>query len=95
MTPSELKYLVEQAGYESHFFTRRTMQFFGDTMKNYGVRKGPTIYGYPYDVNGYCTDDLRTVETWELYRKRPVKHGLNKSAYFDAAIFRRVFPDIK
>ena len=38
MTPSELKYHVEQAGTCEHFFTRSTMRFFGDTMKNYGVR---------------------------------------------------------
>lgn len=38
MTPSELKYEVEKAGHESEFFTRKTMKFFGDTMKNYGVR---------------------------------------------------------
>jgi len=35
MTPSELKYQVEKT--ESFFFTRKTMKFFGDTMKNYGV----------------------------------------------------------
>lgn len=34
MTPSELKYQVEQTG--SNFFDRKTMKFFGDTMKNYG-----------------------------------------------------------
>lgn len=38
MTTSELKYHVEQAGHESYFFTRKTMKFFGDTMRNYGVR---------------------------------------------------------
>jgi len=37
MTPSELKYQYEtkQSG---HFFERKTMKFFGDTMKNYGCR---------------------------------------------------------
>ena len=38
MTPSQLKYEVEAAGHERHFFDRSTMKFFGDTMSNYGVR---------------------------------------------------------
>ena len=68
MTSSELKYNVEKT--DSYFFTRKTMKFFGDTMRNYGVRS--------YDAN-----------TWELYRKRPVKHGLCSSAYFDKQTFER------
>jgi hypothetical protein len=70
MTPSELKARVEQ-GQDRYFFTRDTMKFFGDTMRNYSVR------------------DLGNV--WELYRKRPVKHGLQSSAYFDKQTFQRVF----
>ena len=35
MTPSELKYNVEETG--SHYFERSSMKFFGDTMRNYGV----------------------------------------------------------
>ena len=35
MTPSELKYHVEATG--SHYFSRETMKFFGDTMANYGA----------------------------------------------------------
>ena len=72
MTPSELKYNVETNGWDSYFFTRSNMKFFGDTMKNYGCRD-----------NG---------DTWELWRKRPVKHGLSSSAYFDKKTFDRVFP---
>jgi len=64
MTPSELKYQYEQANPNGHFFDRKTMQFFGDTMRNYGVRK----HG-----NG-----------WELFRRKPVKHGVKKSAFFTA-----------
>lgn len=78
MTPSELKYHVEQKG--SNFFSRDSMRFFGDTMKNYGV----------------CSASVETydgiVECWELYRRRPVKHGLNSSAYFSKSDFSRVFP---
>ena len=40
MTASELKYQVEVSGNEPHYFTRSTMKFFGDTMRNYGVRSG-------------------------------------------------------
>lgn len=36
MTPTMLRYNVEQTG--SYFFTRSSMKFFGDTMKNYGCR---------------------------------------------------------
>jgi len=38
MTPSELKQKVEEAGHGPYFFSRHTMSFFGDTMRNYGVR---------------------------------------------------------
>lgn len=81
MTPSELKYQVEQAGRDPYFFTRSTMRFFGDTMRNYGVRDAGTIE----------TPTGRRVEAWELYRRRPVKHGLSSSAYFDKSTFARVF----
>jgi len=37
MTVAELKAKVEQ-GHDRYFFTRETMRFFGDTMRNYGVR---------------------------------------------------------
>ncbi len=70
MTPSELKYHIEQAGHEPYFFARRTMRFFGDTLRNYGTRDA-----------GDC---------WELYRRRPVKHGLDSSAFFDKTTFRRI-----
>lgn len=81
MTPSDLKYHVELAGHEPHFFTRATMRFFGDTMHNYGVR-----------ARTITTNMNETRAVWELYRKRPVKHGLRSSAYFDAETFARVFP---
>lgn len=91
MTPSELKYAVENAGHESHFFTRKTMSFFGDTMRNYGVCSA-TIRTY-YDADGnYAGENGVEVEVWELYRKRPVKHGMQDSAYFDKASFKRRYP---
>ena len=77
MTKTELKEKVEATG--SHFFERDSMKFFGDTMKNYGV----------------CSAVIDThtkggIETWELYRKNPVKHGNQKSAYFRKDNFERV-----
>lgn len=69
MTASKLKAKVEATG--SYFFTRKTMRFFGDTMRNYGVRD--------------------TGDAWELYRKKPVKHGLKSSAYFDKLTFECVY----
>ena len=80
MTPSELKANILKHDPESHFFDRKTMRFFGDAMRNYGVRK-TEIIGY----------DPLPVEVWELYRKRPVKHGLQSSAFFRRSDFQQVF----
>ena len=81
-TASDLKMFVEASGNEPYFFTRDTMRFFGDTMRNYGVRK-------PVPV---VTIGGETVQAFELYRRKPVKHGLRKSAWFNATTFARVFP---
>lgn len=80
-TASDLKYAVESAGRESHFFRRQNMRFAGDTMRNYGVRR-------------VTITDMRgdQIDSFELYRRRPVKHGLLSSAYFDASTFERVYP---
>lgn len=89
MNASQLKSFIESAGHEQYFFDRQSMRFFGDTMKNYGVRSA-TIRTH-YDENGnYVGKDGVEVEVWELYRKRPVKHGLQSSAYFDKKTFARV-----
>lgn len=87
MTPSELKRHVEQTG--SYFFTRNTMKFFGDTMANYGVRSAVVRTRYRGDGNGFDPAG-REVEAWELYRKRPVKHGLDSSHYFNKETFNEV-----
>jgi len=80
MTASELKYKVEQSGEEPYFFTPKTMRFFGDTMRNYGVRSAVIT-----------TFTQKHIEVWELYRKRPVRHGLSDSAYFRKDTFARSF----
>lgn len=91
MTPSELKYNVENTGHEPYFFDRQTMRYFGDTMKNYSVRSA--VIRTVYDADGnYTNAEGVKLEVWELYRKLPVRHGLKESAYFDKTTFRRVFP---
>jgi hypothetical protein len=84
MTPSELKREHEAAFPESEFFCRENMRFAGDTMRNYGVRKE-----YVRERRGGWLVGHRDV--WELYRKKPVKNGLQTSAYFDRETFKRVF----
>lgn len=83
MTPSELKYQVESAGHSPHFFTRNTMKFFGDTMRNYGVRHHKEI----------ITRNGIRQSGYELYRKSPVKHGNQESAYFADDSFMRIHKD--
>lgn len=63
-----------------YFFTRKTMRFFGDTMRNYriaGVKQVTTPSG-----------DIHSV--WILERKRAVKHNLDSDTYFDRETFTRV-----
>jgi len=79
MSPSQLKSHVEEAGHDRFFFTKDTMRFFGDRMSNYGVRSAMVKKG---------DED---VPVWELYRKNPVKHGLQDSAYFCKETFKRIF----
>ena len=79
MTKSELKNNVESNG--SHFFDRSSMKFFGDTMANYYVPK------HPVQVK---MRDGNFSQCWELQRRNPVKHGLNKSAFFSCVDFSQV-----
>lgn len=87
MTPSELKHKVE-TNTNSKFFTRSTMKFFGDTMKNYGVRTNK-IKTYVRHESGIITG-YGDVDVWELYRKNPVKCGLTGTSYFDKTTFKKV-----
>jgi hypothetical protein len=71
MTASGLKRLYERNSPGGRFFDRRTMRFFGDTMRNYGVRDGGKI-------KTLTRNGVEEVAVWQLYRKRPVKsnaHG--------------------
>jgi hypothetical protein len=66
MTASELKALHLSREPDSHFWDRKTMRFFGDSMANFGVRRVEHADG----------------PAWQLYRRRPVRHGLQASHYF-------------
>lgn len=80
MTSSELRHEIETKRPDSRFFSLNNMRFSGDTMKNYGVR-GPmeieTRYG--------------KVVAYELYRRKPVKHGVCEAAYFNAITLEQVW----
>ena len=80
MTPSELKCKLVEFNPHSHMFDRKTMKFFGDTMRNFGVRSAEVK-----------TFDGTVVECWELYRKRPVNNGLQTSHHFNKITFNHVY----
>ena len=88
MTKSDLKYHVTEAG--SLYFTRKSMNFFGDTMANYGVRTAVVEVNDPVPGPFPGVEIKISKEVWELYRKHAVKHGLKTSAYFDKMTFKRV-----
>ena len=71
MTIYELKYNVENKAKKKCFFSRKTMSFFGDTLKNFGV--------------------IDNGDAWKVYRRKPVKHGLQNSFYFDKITFKQVY----
>ena len=79
-TASQLKAQVEDMNPASKFFTRNNMKFAGDTMANYGVR-----------IATITNSQGEQVDVWELYRRKPVRGGLQKSAYFDKLTFSQVF----
>ena len=57
------------------------MRSAGDTLRNYGVRQG--------EID---TSTKTAVPVWELYRRRPVKHGYVASAYFRRDTLAQVWP---
>lgn len=89
MTPSQLKANVQANNEESHYFSRASMRFFGDTMANYGVREATVRT--QYNAQGEYVEKGVIVGVWELYRKRAVKHGLIDSVYFAQDDYRRVY----
>lgn len=82
MTPTELKKKYEEAYPETDYFSRDMMRFFGDTMRNYGVR---TVKKF---LRSY---DNEVYECWCLYRKMPVNGGYCSSTYFRKSDLRIIF----
>jgi len=75
MTPAELKSLYEENEEgRALFFTRETMRFFGDTMTNYKVSRVTVIDKYG--------EKPTQQDAYKLFRKQPVKHGLDSPAFF-------------
>ena len=77
-TASDLKYWHEQSVPSSVYFSRDTMKGSGDTMRNYGIRQPVAI----------TTPSGDTVMAYELFRRRPVIGGNQRSAWFDATTFK-------
>jgi len=85
MQASELKQLYEFNNPQGHFFDRKTMRFFGDTMTNFGVCDA----GH---VKSMTERGIELVEAWDLYRKRPVNGGMHgHCAYFRKDNGQQVF----
>lgn len=87
-TPSDLKAAVSATG--SCFFDRDSMKFFGDTMRNYGLRKTKILSNY--DAYGRFCPEVIIVEVYCLYRKKATSKGATENAYFHMDTFRRAFP---
>lgn len=80
MTSSQLKYKLEQKG--SHFFNRKTMKFFGDTMVNFRLYSG--------EVTGRSGN---THQVWCVQRKKSTKIPMDTVYYWDKETLERVFID--
>ena len=74
--PSDLKYYLIDKYPDNKFSSRENMRFAGDTMANYGLQ----------------IIESEGKQLFELYRKKPVKYGLQKSTYFDVETLRKVNP---
>jgi hypothetical protein len=80
MNAYELKEKIESTGQNPHFFDRKTMKFFGDTMANFAVTGPVKIYDWSGDP----------VMCWNLYRKRATKSSAGSGYHFCVSTFRRV-----
>lgn len=80
MSVFELQTKVEATG--SKFFSKNTLRFAGDSVGNFGVSATPV------KINTKAGPGL----VWELYRRRPVKHAVQTSAYFCVWTFQQLVP---
>lgn len=91
MNASQLRAAIESTGRETHFFDRKTMRFFGDTMANYGVRS-VRVLAMTNEIDPETQKyTMAETDAWELYRRRPVKAGNQKSHYFAKSDYRKLF----
>ena len=70
-----LKDLFEKKGMHHPIFTYSSMDLYGDSFMNFGVK--------------YTTID--EVPCFELYRINPVKNNLQDSIYYDCVSLRRIY----
>jgi hypothetical protein len=80
MNASQLKAEIESTGQNPHFFDRKTMKFFGDTLANFAVTGPVKIYDWSGEL----------VMCWNLYRKRATKSVAGSGYHFCVSTFRRV-----
>jgi len=88
---TSLQSLVKNSEDDSNFFSRNSMKCFGDTIANFGVRDGGRVLVEYDDAGNYFKGGL-LIDAWELYRRKPVKHGLKDSTYFNKSTGNRTFP---
>jgi hypothetical protein len=82
LTKHELRARVQATG--SHYFDRKTMRFFRDTMRNFRCSSRPIEV---------TLRDGTTVKAYALWRAWPVPHlGLGPTHYFHADTFEQVHP---
>lgn len=85
-TVNDLIAAVDATG--SYFFSPDSMKFFGDTRSNYKLR---SKNGKPVAVF-VNTRKQANIKCYALERRKPVKHGLKTTAYFNMDTFERVRP---
>jgi hypothetical protein len=76
MTKTELIKRVRQT--DSHYFDKKTMAFFGDTLRNYRI-----------DTNIH---NINSVRCYKLNRLSPVNGGLVSPVFFSIDTFEQVDP---
>ena len=87
LNPSQLRYEVEKHNAESHFFDRKTMKFFGDTMRNFGCYRDAIRTAF--SIDGEWEPEGIDRDVYVLYRKN-VKRNQNKVAgYFCCITFKK------
>lgn len=72
MTVYELKRLYYLNNPDGHYFDRETMRFFGDSMRNFGLRDVGKIKRL-----NFTSGEAEEIDAVLLYRRHPVNGGLH------------------